>query len=640
VNTQAVGAPVEGLLASAIAFLRRYPPFDEMEAGELRALAAKLVLGYYAKGSVILAPESGEPAYLYIVQRGLVHVVPPAGDVRSDAGLIVLRPGETFSVGGLLERRPVRTPYVAAEDTFCYQVPAATFREVLQNSPRLQNFATRYLTSLLRESRRLLGFEHSRHMAEQQAMSRSLRSLVKRRPVACTPDTPIGAALAMMSEAKVGSILVQGSNGRLEGIFTRHDVLDRVALAKTDLALPISSVMTLQPRTLSADATAYEAALLIANHGIRHVPITENEHPIGVVTERDLFALQRTSLRAINRTISEAASIEALVDSARDIRKATSIMLGQGMAPEQLTYLVSTLNDALTRRVLELQRLEHGLGNNDWCWLAFGSEGRYEQTLATDQDNGIIFAAPRGETAASMRERLLPFARAANIVLDACGFPLCKGEIMAGNPAWCLSADEWLARYNGWIQNTQPEALLEAVVVFDFRPLFGRHDLAESLRSELLALTARNGRFLKQLAQYALETRPPLGVFSDFQTQDVPGAPRTIDLKLSGARLFVDLARVWSLATETPHTNTAERLRQAGPKLNIPPAEIAAAVDAFFFIQGLRLRAQVDADKLGRKGQHNRIDPDQLNEIDRRILKESFRQVRKLQARQALDYQL
>ena len=68
-------------------------------------------------------------------------------------------------------------------------------------------------------------------------------------------------------------------------------------------------------------------------------------------------------------------------------------------------------------------------------------------------------------------------------------------------------------------------------------------------------------------------------------------------------------------------------------------ADIASAVDAFLFIQQLRLRSQLSADQQARSVA-NRIAPESLNEIDRRILKESLRQARKLQSRLQLDYQL
>ncbi len=617
-------------------FLRQYLPFAQMEQGALEFLAAHLDLGYYPAGTVILEPAQAEPTVFYIIQRGTVQVLPFAAAQSGDTDPVILGTGECFSVSALMEQRPVMAPYTAVTDTFCYEFPATRFPELLNRSPVFREFATRYLTTMLRESRRLIKMNFTSATGEQQAMSRTLRSLVTRPAVTCKPQTPVGEVLRTMQGLKIGSIMVVDEAGHPAGIFTRHDVLDRVALAQCDLSRPISSVMTADPLTLPAEATAYEAALLIAHRGIRHIPVCDGGRLIGVVTERDLFALQRVSMRAINHNIADANSIGGLQFAAADIRRLARSMLGQGVAAEQLTLIISTLNDALVRRVLEIEMMAFPLADIRWCWLAFGSEGRYEQTISTDQDNGLIFDAGAADPRL-LRERLLPFAQAVNRDLDACGFPLCKGNIMAGNPQWCLSLDEWRDQFDSWITDTDPQALLNAAIFFDFRPLHGDEAPARMLRSHLAGLAQGNSRFQHQLAQYALETRPPLGRISDFVTDDGE-FNGTIDLKKSGARLFIDGARVLALATGVLHTSTAQRLRQAGLRLNMPAEEIAAISDGFFFLQALRLRGQMAADVAA--GGTNRINPANLNEVDRRILKESFRQARKLQSRIALDYQL
>jgi len=488
---------------------------------------------------------------------------------------------------------------------------------------------------MLRESRRLIRMDSSA-ASEQQAMSRPLGSLIGRSAVTCPPQTPVGDVLRTMQNSKIGSMLVVDDSGRLCGIFTRHDVLERIALAKCDLTQAIANVMTPDPLILPAEASAWEAALLIANRGIRHIPVHDGAKVIGVVTERDLFALQRVSMRAIHRTVADAVSVEELRHAADDIRRLVRSLLGQGVAAEQLTLIISTLNDALTRRILEVEAQRFDLSGIRWCWLAFGSEGRYEQTISTDQDNGLVFEGD--DSPDVLRRRLLPFAQAVNRGLDACGFPLCKGNIMAGNPQWCLSLDEWREQFVRWVADTDPQALLHAVIFFDFRSLHGEEDMEQLLRNHLLGLTRNNSRFQRQLAQYALETPPPLGLISDFVTEGDGEFSGTIDLKKSGVRLFADAARVLALAAGVAHTSTAQRLRQTGPALNIPPSEIAAFVEGFFFLQGLRLRAQIDMESTA--AGVNRVRPDRLNEVDRRILKESLRQARKLQSRLALDYRL
>lgn len=626
-------AAVEAVTRPVLAFLRRYPPFGGMEDDALRFLASRVSLGYTRKGSAILAPADGEPGHFYIIQAGSVSLAPAATYHPEPGGR--LGPGECFSVGALLERRPVGSRYEAATDTFCYQLPAADFRALFDRSPRFRAFCTAYLGSLLRESRRLLRMHDASLAAEQQTMGRSLRAIVARPAVTCPPEATIGAALRAMKEEAIGSIVIAAPGGKPEGIFTRHDVLERVALSGRGLDEPIRSVMTPAPRTMEAEATAYDAALLIARHGIRHVPVMDGGRLIGVVTERDLFALQRVGIRSVHREIADAAETGDLVQAAADIRGLARNLVAEGVAAEPLTLIVSTLNDALTRRVIGLEQSRHALEGIAWGWLGFGSEGRYEQTISTDQDNGLVFAAAAGESAGAMRERLLPFAQAVNNTLAACGYPLCRGNIMARNPQWCLSLEEWLRRFEGWIANTGADALLGAAIFFDLRLIHGRDELIEAMRARILARCVATPRFLRQLAEQAVQARPPLGVLADFTVAPAEEGGG-LDLKKQGARLFVDAARVVALSQGIAHTSTAERLRQGCARLGMGELEIAALVEAFFFIQMLRLRRQ----SAGVAASPNRIDPDALNEVDRRTLKESLRQAGKLQSRLALDYRL
>jgi CBS domain-containing protein len=379
--------------------------------------------------------------------------------------------------------------------------------------------------------------------------------------------------------------------------------------------------------------------LLMAARGIRHVLVTDEAGRLcGIVSERDLFALQRLGFTHIREAIDRASDNEGLRQAARDIRQLAFNMLAQGVGAEQLTQFISTLNDALTRRILEQNLAHHDLYGLSWCWLAFGSEGRDEQTFSTDQDNGIIFLCDDFTDREALRLRLIEFARAVNEDLDRCGFPLCKGNIMASNPQWCLTLEEWQECFGEWIRRPQPEALLNASIFFDFRPLYGQVRLAEKLRRTLLGHVAENPVFLRAMAVNALEVAPPLGKIRDFLTDLDPEHPGAIDLKKYGTRLFVDGARIYALAAGIHATNTVQRLRQAAARLAFNADEINAMVDAFHFIQLLRLRQQQSDGVEGGQG-HNLIYPERLNELDRRILKEAFRQARKLQQKLRLDYQ-
>jgi CBS domain-containing protein len=466
-----------------------------------------------------------------------------------------------------------------------------------------------------------------------------LLAIIRREPITVPLDATVRETLETMERMRIGSIIVADPQRRVPlGIFTLQDLLRRVTLPGGDLQQPIACVMTSGLITLKPQATAHQAALTMARNGVRHVVVVDGDgRLLGIVSQEDLFALQRVGVKEISNDIAAARGVEGLRSAALGIRRLADRLMAQGISVETLTHFISTLNDLLTIRVIELTADEFELPTVPMCWIALGSEGRLEQTFSTDQDNGIIFEAD-GADAEHVRQALLPFAQAVNKKLDACGFPSCKGNIMAGNPQWCLALGEWRRTFSSWIYEPQPQALLNSAIFFDLRPIHGSEALAEQLREWLLSAAAHQPLFLRLMAENALQCQPALGAIRDFVYDRSKEFPHTIDLKMHGSRPFVDAARILSLANGVPHTSTAQRLRAVAETVHFGTENLAAIIDGFHFIHLLRLRNQCKPQ--GMPGGANRIDPEDLNELDRHVLKEAFRQARKLQNRLVLDYRL
>ena len=628
------------LVSATIECLRAYPPFDHMENEALQFLGEHAKLAYYPKGAQILAPDAGVVQLLRILQRGKVLVRYASEVSVMDQASLTLGPGESFSIGAVMAQRASTSSYTALDDVFCYELSAESFFALLQKSAVLNFFCTQYLASLLGQSRQQLQLQFSQHVAEQQTMNSPLAAIIKKTPLSVTPQTPVRRVVELMAASSVGSMIVVDDDEQPVGIFTQSDVLKRIVLAGVSLDDPIAQVMSRSPHTLPLSSNAYDAALAMAMHGVRHVLAVDDGGRLkGVVSERDLFTLQRVGLRQIRQTLDGATGIEMLLQASADVRQLSLNLLAQGVGAEQITQFISALNDALTRRIIALNLERYDLYNIEWAWLSFGSEGRDEQTFSTDQDNGIVYLCTDIMDREQTQLRLLEFARDVNADLDKCGFPLCTGNIMASNPELCLTLEEWEEKFERWIRTPEPQALLNATIFFDFRPLYGTFNLADRLRLSLLRRTRDNPLFLRMLAGNALSVLPPLGTFRDFVTDADAQHPGTIDLKKYGARLFIDAARIFALANDVAATNTVQRIKQSALLMAISADEAAAVIDGFNFIQLLRLRHQHAEQTQGHDGD-NLIRPEDLNEVERRILKESFRQARKLQQRLKLDYQL
>jgi CBS domain-containing protein len=627
-------------LAPVVEFLHRHAPFDRMAPAHLEFLATHLQLGFYNKDEVITEPARGAADRFYIIKQGRVRGETSDATGPAEDGAWELVAGECFPIGALLAHRPVHTVHRAAADSFCFELGREDFEKLLALSPVFHDFCTRRLANLLDQA--LQGVQASlatQASTGESSLAAPLSSLIRRSPVACLPHTPIGDALRTMNSERVGSIVITDADRKPLGLFTLHDLLGRVATSGVSLDLPIETVMTRRPLSLPPQAPAYEAAALMARMGFGHVCVVENERLLGMVSERDLFSLQRVGLVQLTRSIAHAPDITTLVRLGNDVHRVIDQMTVQGASVAQLMQIITLFNDHITRRVIALCLAEAGSPSVPFTWLSFGSEGRQEQTLKTDQDNGILFVPPEGKSAAAVREELLPLAQKINQALDTCGYPLCRGNIMAGNPECCLSLEEWKTRFQEWIEHGTPEHLLKASIFFDFRTIYGERAPAEELQGWVLARVATNTTFLRQMAENALRNRPPLGVVRDFVVASGGEHPHTIDLKLNGATPFVDGARLLALAHGIAETGTLARIRAVAQRGVLQEEEAGAWCDAYAFIQLLRMRAHQHQQRLGQP-LDNHVDPESLNELDRRILKETFRQARKLQTRLSLDYQL
>ncbi|MCF7201056.1 putative nucleotidyltransferase substrate binding domain-containing protein [Pseudomonas oligotrophica] len=620
-------------------FLRKFPPFNQMETPHLAYLVENCELRFYAEGDCIVAPEDGVVEHFYIVKQGRVHGQRPHSAKRGTETTFEVTVGECFPMAALMGERATRTAHLAAEDTFCLLLGKPAFVKLVSISSTFRDFAMRGVSSLLDLVNQQAQMRAVESLGEQYSLETTLGELALHHPVSCLPSLPLGQAVGLMQAENVGSIVIVDAEQHPLGIFTLRDLRRVIGTREGDLDSPISTFMTQAPFHMPPEATAFDAAIAMTERHIAHVCVVKNGLLCGVISERDLFSLQRVDLVHLAQTIRHADRVESLVLIRNNIKQLVDNMLAHGASSTQITHIITLLNDHTVCRVIELAVQELGDPGIEFTWLCFGSEGRREQTLHTDQDNGILFEAADAAEAALIRGRLLPLAERINRDLDTCGFTLCKGNIMAGNPELCLSRQEWGRRFSSFIREATPENLLSSTIFFDLRAVWGPQEGCEQLRQALLDEIADNRLFQRMMAENALRHRPPVGRFRDFVVARKGDGKATLDLKVQGLTPFVDGARLLALAHGIGECNTLERLRQLVDKRVIEAKDGAAYEEAYHFIQQTRMQHHQQQARDGAP-YSNRLDPDTLNALDRRILRESFRQAQRLQAGLALRYQL
>jgi CBS domain-containing protein len=610
--------------------LARHLPFSRMPPEQLRTLVLAAEERYAPPGTPLLGPDDGIPTHLHWLRQGTVTRLRPIASGEEEA--TELEAGSLWPAAALLAGRPVLSRYLAHEDCFYLRFPWTVVQQVMGASPVLHDHLQRQAQSVLQASGALLRQELQAHWPHTSELDKPLSILPPKPLLICPEATPLRQALAAMRQRQVGSVMLTGPQGELSGILTRHDLLERVILRELPLETPIAQVMSRPVLCIESDRLVVDAALLMAQHDIRHLPVVHAGGVVNMVSERDLFELQQQSIHHVSGRIRMAEDLAQLKEAAQAIRTFAAHLLSRGTEPQALTRLISSLNDKLTRQVMRQQLARSGLSARDMCWIALGSEGRAEQTIATDQDNALIFASERPD---EDRPRWMAFAREVNQTLDACGYPLCSGGVMASLPDWCRTLPEWRAQCTTWIEQGSPSDLLKSAVFFDLRAIHGQSGWAADLRQEILQRVGRNPRFLQQWVRQHLDAGVALNWHGGLATETVQGRA-TIDVKLSGTAIVVDAARILALSQGIEATSTHDRLLQACQRLGVPETEAQGWVTAFNYLQTLRLKQQILAplDPAG----SNRVAVDRLNLVDRQMLKTAFRSIRALQQRLKLDY--
>lgn len=629
--------PIAPVLAAELARIRAVPPFDDLPETLLAELLAAARVQFFPRGAIVCHPKiaEGSPC-AWVLRQGGVRASALAGDEAAggEENTELLEAGAMLPLESLLLGAPPTRIYAAHEDSFLWRIEGAAL-DRLNGEPAFLRWLALAAQAANRQLRQVnAALLQSRQVADQ-ALALPARSVGSEQLVWVAENAPVGDVAALMAERKIGSVLV-GTPEAVAGIVTQTDLIRRAMASRLDCETPVGAIMTPGPASIDEGASVLDAALEMGRRRFRHLLVRDAEGPVvGIVSERDLFRAQQHGIASLQAPIDEARSVAEVVALAANLRAFATRVFRQGMAVTQFTRLVSSINDRLTRRLLELSV---GDRHPDWrfCWLSFGSEGREEQGFVTDQDNGIVFVPPTPAATESLRAEYLLMAHAMNEALHAAGFERCKGDIMAGNPAWCLSLDEWQQKFSRWVRATTPTAILNSTIFFDFRPIGGDAELAERMRDHLLDEIRGNTIFLHMLAQNALEVPVPLGAINRFKT-DGGEHKGTLDLKTQGTRLFVDIARIYALANGVRAANTEQRLATVGRRIKRSANAIEGDIAAFRFVQGLRLRRQLDSLRDG--GNANRIDPYALNDLDQRMLRESLRQAQSLQDRLKLDYQ-
>ncbi|HKZ05970.1 MAG TPA: DUF294 nucleotidyltransferase-like domain-containing protein [Methylomirabilota bacterium] len=466
-------------------------------------------------------------------------------------------------------------------------------------------------------------------------LARRARDLVRRPTVSCRPDTPVSEAARLMSRHGVGSVVVSDGAGAPVGIVTDRDLRNRVVAAAVPVTTAVRAIMSAPLRAIPAGALALEALLEMTRHGIHHLGVIEEGRLLGMISSHDLVSLQSAHPVGLAADMERATTLDELARPASRLVDVIRALADGGAQAVEIGRIIAELNDRTVRRLLALVEaaIAADAGHRPpapYSWLVAGSEGRREQTLKTDQDNGLVYQDPDPAEAPACEAYFRRLSAAAADGLSRMGFPPCPGGFMASNPRWCRPLSAWRAEVDTWLETPEPQRLLLASVFCDIRPVAGDERPGLALWQWICERAPASPLFLRFMALSALEHAPALDLLGRLGVARRGPHRGRIDLKASAILPVTQAMRVYALALGSAETNTMDRLQVAQDQGALPSAESRDVRDAYAVVSRLRLRHQLDLLAAG-QAPDNWIDPAALPRTDRAVLKEAFKTIAWLQ---------
>lgn len=592
-------------------FLRACVPFDTLDPGELSHAVANIRVSYHRAGEHL--PSVSEAPRLSLVRTGAVDIRGADGELMDRCG-----PGDSFGAGTLLAGRRRDLQLRAIEDTLLYNLGEDAFHRLRAQNRDFERFFHRQQARRLRRA----VFTAS---ANQQ-LSRRVNDVMTPEPLSCAPDISVFEAAALMNARRVSSLLVC-DDATLCGILTDRDLRSRVLGEGRGGDTRVRDVMSREPYTVPCDALVFDALMTMGEREVHHLPVVRDGRPVGIVTATDLLKAQRSDPVYVIHDISRAVSADCLADLPEAVRTMTRHWVESGARPQEVGKMLSSVSDAATRRLIQLAEEELGPPPVPYAWLGFGSQGRGEQAIGSDQDNALLlndaFEACHADYFAALADRVCNG-------LAVAGYRLCPGEIMASNPKWRQTLSAWRRIFEGWITAPTSSALMHASIFFDLRCISGDPGLVGQLQAFFLPLTRDNSIFIACLCENVMQHTPPLGFFRTFLLEKSGDHAKTLDLKHRGVIPIVDIARLNALAAGIDRIGTLGRLEALAEAGAMTRRDARGLADAYQYISRLRLEHQARQLAAG-EAPDNYMFPDELSALGREQLREAFELVRDAQ---------
>ncbi len=607
-------------------FLKNFPPFSMLSKEQLLPICKAINVEYLEKEVDLFITGNPVENKFYIVKDGAI------GLFQEETNALVDKcdEGDIFGLRALMRKDTYKLSAKAIEESIVYSISLQLFEEYIATNTE----ASRYLLSSFVSNTRYIesnNLSDVKPIETIQEFSEEQSADYSKNPIQCSIETSIKAAALIMTNKRVGSIIITEKMKPI-GIITDKDLRTKIATGLVSIEEPVSKIMSFPVITYPENITIAEAQIAMIKHGITHLCITKDGTPnselTGLLSEHDIVVIRENNASALVKEIKRASTFKQLQHIRERAQKILNRYLEQQIPITFITKIISSINDSITRHIIDLALAEMPTpAPTSFAWLAIGSQGREEQLLLTDQDNAIVFNDVLESEYKNTQHYFLTLSKKINAGLEIVGFELCPANMMASNPKWCLSASQWNQQFKSWIVTPDQDNLMLCTIFFDFKFVYGDKKLVETLTKGIFKTIKSHEIFLNFLGINALKNPPPLSFFRQFLVERDGEHKDQFDIKARAMMPLVDAARLLMLSKNinTPK-NTIVRYDKLS-ELEPQNKEIYVACSKAFK-NLLRYRTQQG---LLHNDSGRFIDLETLSKANRLELKSCFKAVKEVQ---------
>jgi CBS domain-containing protein len=615
-------------------FLKNFPPFNLLQAKDLEKLSEQISIIYKEKDAIIFSENEKTHDSFYVVHKGAVALKRSQNNNILD----MCDEGDIFGLRPLLAQENYVMEASAYEESILYAVPIAIFKPYALENKEIGNFL---IESYASNTKNPYSDVHKNNLYGEivaQETPNTDKELFDLQPVnyskkivTCGPDTTAKEIARILTKKKVGAILIVDEMLPI-GIITDKDLRNKVVSGDYPITTTAESIMTKPVITYSKKMTVAEAQMAMIKSNISYLCLTKDGTPntkaVGILSKHDVMVSLGNNPAALIKALKRSTKIKEIKPIRARIIQLLQGYLDQNIPMTLITKIITELNDACVTRVIDISLEKmHSPPPVKFSWLALGSQGRDEQFLHTDQDNAIIYENVSEVFHDETKAYFIKLATYINKGLYTIGYEYCPAEMMASNPKWCMSLDEWKNQVNYWINNPGKNEVLLSFIFFDYNVKYGDTEIVSQLSDSIFNDVKANPIFYVHLVSGALQSPSPTGFFRQFLVEQDGANKDQFDIKRRALMPLTDAARVLILSHSVKSiSNTAERFEKLA-ELEPQNSELYLSC-AYSFRVLLKFRTKQG---LLHHDSGQFIELESLSKMDKIKLKRTFKTIKELQ---------